>query len=581
MASFAWYPRHVPCSGRQPPSRFAGLAKPQKRSWRRLPLAVLALDSALVSGTLAQALRDRWRFYLMLFVAWIWTAALVLHSGSRSGTVGVTEKHSPFTYFADQCGYLLNYLRLSIWPAGQVFDYGLELKPWDGSQLPQVLAILALIAAIFVLCWRSPKLGVIGLIPMLILAPTSSFIPVITQVAVEHRMYLPLASVATICVLLLHSLVSRLFPSDLRRQRIAISLVVSVLAIGLGTATYLRNRVYATDLALWEDTMRKCPTNIRAYVAVADSLIKKDRSVDARKFFEPALAEPWNRAAALRGVSRIWMTEEKFPAAIATLQEALQVDPADAVTYNDLAVAYGEEKDWKPMLQAANEAIKLDPQMATAHMNRGVALANLGHEEEGVAAHKKSVELQPFVSQAHGLLGSYWYSRGKLDEAIASFKQAIYYKATDSDAQYWLAAAYLKQGNLVDALLTADALVSHDKNPRGWEMLASIYETGGDVPAARRTLIDAIQANPKSPGLQLRLGRLLGKSGKWQEAMPAFHAAAQLAPKSAEAVANYAAALLAVGNAVEARQQAERALELDPKNALARRVQSQLEPTGS
>ena len=54
--------------------------------------------------------------------------------------------------------------------------------------------ILGLLSASFVALWYRPRLGFVGLAFFLILAPTSSVIPIV-DLAFEHRMYLPLAAV--------------------------------------------------------------------------------------------------------------------------------------------------------------------------------------------------------------------------------------------------------------------------------------------------------------------------------------------------------------------------------------------------
>jgi tetratricopeptide (TPR) repeat protein len=554
------------------------LGQAAKEVMATAPLAVLALDVAFVSGSLAAAIRQRWKFYIWLFAAWLWTAALLLHTGSRSGTVGMNGARSPLSYFVAQCGHLLNYLRLSIWPSRQIFDYGTEIVPWNNWQWLQVLAIVALIVVILWLCWRSPRLGVIGLIPMLILAPTSSFIPVITQVAVEHRMYLPLASVATICVLILLYILIRLFPDQVWRQRILFAVIVTALAVGLGSATYLRNRVYETKQSLWADTVHKLPTNIRACEDLATELIRQHKSEEALAVFEPALAIDWDRPAALMGRSHTLLNLGRIDAAIADLEEGSRLDPRNDALLNDLAVAYGKQEKWELMLRAADAAQTLSPNNGSIGANRAVALSKLGRAAEAQAQFKKAIEDQPYVADSQYLFGSYWYSHGNRTAAIPYFKQAIYYKADYSDAEYWLAAIYLKDGNLLDAILTTDALLKHDPAPRGWEMLASIYEAGGDSTAARRTLANGLKQNPDSAGLHLRLGRLLASLGESTAALPEFQRAAQLAPQSGEVLANLAGALLAIGRKSEAQEQAKRALALDPKQPLAREVQSHLNP---
>ena len=61
-----------------------------------------------------------------------------------------------------------------------------------------VLALLGLATAVAL--WRWPKFGFLGACFFFILAPASSIVPVATQTAAEHRMYLPLAAVLILLV---------------------------------------------------------------------------------------------------------------------------------------------------------------------------------------------------------------------------------------------------------------------------------------------------------------------------------------------------------------------------------------------
>src|SRR5207302_420989 len=84
-----------------------------------------------------------------------------------------------------------HYLRLTFWPASLVLDY--EDWPVAGSAatwLPQALAIVALLGATIVALRRWPPLGFLGAFFFLLLAPSSSVLPIVTEIAAERRMYL-------------------------------------------------------------------------------------------------------------------------------------------------------------------------------------------------------------------------------------------------------------------------------------------------------------------------------------------------------------------------------------------------------
>src|SRR5690606_30307160 len=106
--------------------------------------------------------------------------------------------------------------------------------------LPQGLFIGTLAALTVWGLWRRRAWGFLGAAFFLILAPTSSIMP-IADLAFDHRMYLPLATLTTLAVLAGDALRRRL-PSPGREA--AAGAVVLTLAAVLGVLTVLRNTEY-------------------------------------------------------------------------------------------------------------------------------------------------------------------------------------------------------------------------------------------------------------------------------------------------------------------------------------------------
>src|SRR5262245_27506123 len=106
----------------------------------------------------------------------------------------------PWEYLRSPAGIILYSLRLAAWPDELILDRG-----WPIAHSPLEIygcgaIILVLLAASIVAWFRWPRLAWIGLAFFFVLAPTSSINP-IADLAVEHRMYLPLAAVVTLAVL--------------------------------------------------------------------------------------------------------------------------------------------------------------------------------------------------------------------------------------------------------------------------------------------------------------------------------------------------------------------------------------------
>ena len=93
-----------------------------------------------------------------------------------------------------------HYLRLVVYLSPLVFHYAWPKVTAVAAVIPEALLLLALIAAtVWGLVVRHP-LGFVGALFFGVLAPTSSIVPVVTQVAAEHRMYLPTAGVLVLLV---------------------------------------------------------------------------------------------------------------------------------------------------------------------------------------------------------------------------------------------------------------------------------------------------------------------------------------------------------------------------------------------
>ena len=154
---------------------------------------------------------------------------------------------------------------------------------------------------------RSPA-AFAGACFFIILAPTSSVLPIVTEVAAEHRMYLPLAAVVALAVAGAFAGLRRVFCTPTSRRAAmragaaAIALVVGVLA----AMTRARNADYHGYERIWSDTIAKRPRNARARNNFATALIADGRFTDAEAHlriavdvdpqFAEAQAEPRRRA---------------------------------------------------------------------------------------------------------------------------------------------------------------------------------------------------------------------------------------------------------------------------------------------
>lgn len=197
-------------------------------------------------------------------------------------------------------GYLLSRL---------VMPHALNIDPdlpvfsgWSPALLPETLLLAALLAGgIFGLRKRPPAgFGILWF--FLHLVPTNSFIPRL-DVANERQLYL--ASWGLFLVVAAEA--------DLLREKRGarwITAVAVVLVVALGALTVSRNTAYRSEVALWEDTVRKSPGKARGWNNLGYAYQQAGRIRDAEAAYLRALRVDPGYALA-RGNLEVLMTRPR------------------------------------------------------------------------------------------------------------------------------------------------------------------------------------------------------------------------------------------------------------------------------
>ncbi len=259
-----------------------------KEAMASAPLVVMLYDRIYLSSTWRDVLRKRGILYAGLAATWIILLVTMISAASRGGTVGFGMAVAWWQYAGTQFGVILHYLRLVFWPSPLILDYGWPIAEQASRIVLPAIPILGLLGLTVWALRRHATLGFLGAAFFLILAPTSSIVP-IRDAAFEHRMYLPLAAIVTLLVLGAYALLTRGgplaaaqdpaaaagrpdpdisqagFPAAARSAVPRILVATAVIAIVFIGLTHLRNRDYRTEVSIWRDTIEKRPDNWRAH----------------------------------------------------------------------------------------------------------------------------------------------------------------------------------------------------------------------------------------------------------------------------------------------------------------------------
>lgn len=334
---------------------FLGVAT--KEVMAAAPVAALLYDRAFAAGSFREAWRRRGGLYLGMAASWLLLAALVFAFHGRSGSAGFSAGVAPWQYLLTQCSALVRYATLCVWPFPLVFDYGTSIVRDFRAVAPAATAIVLVLAITVVALVRTPRIGFLLAAIFLVLAPSSSVVPVATQTIAEHRMYLPLAAVLIGLGWVGATLVGR-----------RIVLVGLTAAVAAATATAARNAVYRDALGLWQDTVAKRPDNTRALNNLALLLRERGHLREALRHLDAALA----------------------------------LEPGSVAMHNNHANLLADLGRFDEACVEIDNVIRAAPLLGEAHDTRADILRALGRNAEAAASAARAVELNPALARRAG-----------------------------------------------------------------------------------------------------------------------------------------------------------------------------------
>ena len=377
------------------------LALGSKASVVCLPPILLLLDWGVLEGGLKGAIRRRWPLHLTVWCLVLTYAAIQLLYGdlldaTPDQAVGVglgVRGQTAITYLLAQFEAVPVYLGMIVWPSELLIDRLDQAGTWS---------VAAFIGMAFVLVWivvgtagllRHNWWGALMLMAILAIMPTSSFIPV-SDVIVEHRLYLPLASLAALlvgglCGLLIMTSNRGFTPYWLPPALVGLvfAAILSLSAIRI----HARNLDYASPENLWAQAMEADSGSLRARINYSSELLRQGRLGEALPIIEEVISiSPSNLQA--------------------------RINAGIALVGLDQPVAALEH------LQIAEETYSGHPSM---HAALGDARRALGDLDSAEQHFKRVIDRQPSDARTRLVLANVLQEQGRFDEAMACQERAI------------------------------------------------------------------------------------------------------------------------------------------------------------
>jgi len=478
-SSGLWNPLAVTC---------CALGMASKESMVIAPLVVVLYDRVFEFESLGDALRTRTRLYGGLAATWILLAILVVTT-DRS-TVSFSGDVTSMTYLWNQFQMVTTYLWLSVWPDRLVLDYGLP-QPLSFADVTREAALVGtLLIMTLTSLVRCPRIGFLCAVFFLALAPTSSVLPILSEVGAERRMYLPMMAASVLAVVLVRMFadwtVGRMAERGGRVPEMAVASLVVAGLVACGLTTVRRNNEFSDRPTLWKTVVDRRPHG-RARLSYGAALRDANRSADAldtlreaivdypdagyvlgtelffageideasgalQRFINEGRSENFVPARSL--FARVLIAQGELQAATGQYESILDMDPTnlDALAglaetlftqerYQESAVAFQRVSERMPTPTAQNE------------IRWGVALSEAGQPREAAAHFEKVLEIDPRSATAHLLLADLLLvQRDRPRDAETHARAALELTPDDGRVHHLLAIVLVRTDRLDEAM---------------------------------------------------------------------------------------------------------------------------------
>lgn len=385
-----------------------------------------------------QRTMESWRFYAGLAVASSAYLGIIWANRFIESSVAKTPRSLDVQIWTQIKG-LVYYLWILCVPVrlNVEHQFFVSQRLWQPATVCAGLFIISLA----ILAVRSrQKLIAFGSVWFVVTLLPASLVPLNILVS-ERRIYLASAG-----LILLFGWIWGQFSSRKKREAIWIGTGICLVFSAL---VFQRNRVWADDVSLWEDAVRKAPLMYRARLNLAiayDRAGWKEKALaELGKGLElkPDYADAWVIMANIhKDRGEIAKAEEGY-------QKALSFNPHLPGVYHNLGNLYFKGKRNPPQaILYFEECLRIDEKFVKARNNLGQAYEAVGRMRQGMLQYERAIaDSLYWESPVDPELGGTWYNLARAHQRLGHWERAAhaYRRAYELLSQYPQFEAYARQ----------------------------------------------------------------------------------------------------------------------------------------
>jgi tetratricopeptide (TPR) repeat protein len=209
------------------------------------------------------------------------------------------------------------------------------------------------------------------------------------------------------------------------------TLVVAVVLVVLGTASWRQELIYKDSETLWRDTVAKNPNSWLARNNLGAALASQGRRSEAMAEYAAALRLRPDYAEAHNNLGLALAGQGRLAEATAEYTAALRIKPDDSAAHNNLAVVLIRQGKAREAVQQCEQVLRIKPDSAEAQNNLAWLLATFttadgGDPVRAVTLARRACELTGNrLAACLDTLAAAYAAAGRFSEAIATAQKAI------------------------------------------------------------------------------------------------------------------------------------------------------------
>ena len=255
-----------------------------------------------------------------------------------------------------------------------------------------------------------------------------SFVAVGSDLYFEHRNYLPLTG---FLIGITAQGIIALKGKEFSKRTVWI--IVLIVTIPLGAATFQRNKVWADSISLWTDTLSKAPGNPRAMIALGNSYLKLSNFDAAARYFEDAAKKSYSshrvqffeEAVYSLGMVSLFKGDLKLAGKVIEIMDTKMEGSLLAPILKGFYSSLNDDLDGAIM-----QYNKILPELSG--LNRVVVFTLLGDAymkkalpENALESYRKAIEIDPSFAAAYYGISAVYLSTRNLDEAVGFLEKTL------------------------------------------------------------------------------------------------------------------------------------------------------------